>query len=710
MINRPYAALTLASVLSIAWIPASASAGTVCDKPAAQLVPADPALCLRRIGSDIQPGSRDVSTMALIDHARLHIAAGRFDAAREALDCAEPSVGGNGLLRYEWVRQRGILDYRQERIPAALTRFECAAALARERGDQVALARDLKNVGSALRRLGDLRGALASLEESLRLQRAAGDTSGMVLRNIADVYKALGEGADAMRYYADALSAFRAGKDLVEEGHTLETMSQLALDDGDNARADIWLNDALALYRRADHHAYQLRAHAGLIRVALQRGEIDDARHWAARASAIATARGMPLPAPLQLQIARVDRVSGRLREARQRLTDVIAQMSLSDVDLVPLYDELSAVLEAEGNQAGAIANLRKAREVEGRLLRGRYDEQLGWLRTRFESVERERKISQLEQESRQRRLELGLISSIAVAALALFAIIVLRWRQRIRASQRAREAMHLAELERFRREADMMTVDLNRLQALSDGRSDPACLLDGDGIIIAANAAAAALLSIDRDILAGHALTEALGMTDAAGALKHALEKMEDMAATALCVVDRNGVDLWLSLSASEHGDGWIDVTMRRAPEQSRDAGLLGGTDGADAADGAVAADVAGDQGGGVVATDDFRRDLVELMLASVEAWERVTSTNRIELAQKSRIWRVNIDDGRLRARVMERYLSMARIPSHPRWRDVVRTAYYVLGHCELEEDVRLSLKQRLDAVLALARRDALS
>ena len=57
-------------------------------------------------------------------------------------------------------------------------------------------------------------------------------------------------------------------------------------------------------------------------------------------------------------------------------------------------------------------------------------------------------------------------------------------------------------------------------------------------------------------------------------------------------------------------------------------------------------------------VAVDDaeaqrwrFRRELVELMLALVEAWERSTGHNRIELAERSRIWRVNIDDGRLRA-----------------------------------------------------------
>jgi hypothetical protein len=80
-------------------------------------------------------------------------------------------------------------------------------------------------------------------------------------------------------------------------------------------------------------------------------------------------------------------------------------------------------------------------------------------------------------------------------------------------------------------------------------------------------------------------------------------------------------------------------------------------------------------------------------LILAAVDAWERATGTSRLELAEKSRIWRVNIEDGRLRARVTQRYLALSKLPANPRWRDVVRTAYFVPGHCNMEaEGVRRS------------------
>ena len=103
------------------------------------------------------------------------------------------------------------------------------------------------------------------------------------------------------------------------------------------------------------------------------------------------------------------------------------------------------------------------------------------------------------------------------------------------------------------------------------------------------------------------------------------------------------------------------------------------------------------------------FRRLLVELMLTTIDSWERSTGSGRLDLAESSRIWRVAIDDGRLRARSMERYLSVARLPKNPRWRDVLRTAYYVLENCGLASDAQSDLQDRVDAVLAYTRRSAL-
>lgn len=77
----------------------------------------------------------------------------------------------------------------------------------------------------------------------------------------------------------------------------------------------------------------------------------------------------------------------------------------------------------------------------------------------------------------------------------------------------------------------------------------------------------------------------------------------------------------------------------------------------------------------------DDFRFLLVELMNLSLNLWQQQTQLGKVELAEQSGVWKVTIDDGRLRTRALERYLKLERLPKHPRWREVLRTGYFVLG-----------------------------
>ena len=101
----------------------------------------------------------------------------------------------------------------------------------------------------------------------------------------------------------------------------------------------------------------------------------------------------------------------------------------------------------------------------------------------------------------------------------------------------------------------------------------------------------------------------------------------------------------------------------------------------------------------------EPFRQALVDVMLNALECWERTTQKTKIELAEESRIWSVHIDGGRLRVRSMERYLTVQKLPKNPRWREVVRTAYYVLSHCTPEPRLKEKLEQSVNQLLTLVR-----
>ena len=701
-----------------------------CGDPLATRLPTDPALCLRRAGVALAPSARDPAARALFDGAEAHMAAGRFDAAFEALACAELVAGDDPLLRYELTRRHGILEFRRERIPQALRHFECAATQAAALGARADEARDLKNVGAALRRLGDFQGALRVLTTSLEMQRADGEVSGAVYNNLGDVYRELEDAPAAMRYYGEALVFYRAKGEATEAAHVLESMAEQALDTGDAVRADAWLKEALETYRAGRNRVYELRVHDGLTRAALARGDVADARRWTASALAIAGEGDLPLPPALQLQIARTEHLSGRPDIAANRARDALATMAEGDPERVPLLEALAAAQSDLGRHEAANASLRQAHTEAHDVWRAQSNRQLDWLRMRFETSERDRTIAALKHRNRVRTLQLWALLG-AVLAIALGGWLLLdRRRQRQRLDAETRRIRLEEELARYRREADALAEDRDLLQTLLDSREDAACLLDADGQVLAANRAACRLIGVDAEQLVGQPIVAVLDAGDgverepALARFESALERMEDSAVQSLDVVTRDGAPLIARLAQWAGGSGRLVLELgpRAAGATAMSADVpeaipaIAVDDAGHAIDDGAMHDVARDdgmqgdrmQGDGM--RDAFRKALVDVMLASIEAWESATASNRIELAEKSRIWRVNIDDGRLRARAMERYLSVSKLPRNPRWRDVLRTAYYVLGQCPtMREDVRIHLQAQVDAVLAYTRRDAM-
>ena len=657
----------------------------------------DPAICRNRFVS--------AGPTALYVLADAQIKAGNFAEASDALGCAATQIADSqdAEARYEWVRRRGVLAYRQEHILDALGHFDCALKIAEDRHDRGAIAKQLKNKGSALRRIGDYKDALSALQTSLRILREDGDpATGAVLNNIADVYRENHEPQLAERYYREAMETFRQQGDVIEATHVLDSLSLMALERSDSKTAFRQLETAMEIYRQADNREYQLRIFTLLIRAAILESDVERARRYSAEGSALAEAHRLPIHDEFKLQSARADRISGRTEPAVVKLQKALSDGTENDENRAALQSELAQAYEDDGNYSQALNLLRQSHESSLRDLHAQSDSQLIWQRTRFQTAENERTIAAL----RQRTLVLWLIVVSTLAALLIVSLLFLRRQQRARLAEAANRVRYEEMLARYRREADALSGDRDLLQVLLDSRGEALCLLDADGQVLAINRAARPLFGAGREPLAGNPLSDSLSAADAA-ALAAALERMEDASAQTLTfAADEGRAALRAELSQWEQGDGLVVMLLQAQ------------TDGA-----AVVAEVSAmtpristvEQNVPDAAIDEadaragFRRVLVELMLAAIEAWESSTGTNRIELAERSRIWCINIDDGRLRARAMERYLSLSKLPQNPRWRDVLRSAYYVMGQCQLEPPVRDALQRRVDAVLAYTRRNAL-
>jgi len=652
-----------------------------------------------------------IEAPALYEQADTLMKAGHFDDAADALDCASAriAVGSDAHARYEWIRRRGVLSYREEDLDAAHTHFDCALKVAESLRDRPAIAKQLRNKGSVLRRLGEYKDALGALEASLKIMREDGDAAtGAVLNNIGDIYRELEQPTSAEQYYRDAMDAFRRQGDVVETTHVFDSLSLLALERGDTKTATRQLNTSLEVYRRAGNWEYPLRVYTLLIRAALLDGDVERARRYGADGFALAETHDLPIHDEFYLYWARADRISGRVGPAEVKLRAALKNKLESDANHAALLFELTETLEQGGRYGEALTNMREARKFEIKDVRKQNDRELARLLIRFETAERDRTIAQL----RQRTLMLWLIVASVLAALLGVSIVFLRWQQRTRIAEAASRARYEEMLLRYRREADALSSDRDLLQALLDSRNEALCLLDADGRVLAVNRAARPLLGSERGPSTGAPLSESLSAEDAA-ALAAALERMEDASTQTLTFAAGDGRGaLRVELSQWEQGDGLVVMSL---DAKVNDDAIKTDAEEASALSRAPSPQETVVAPTSVSSTDDadtraaFRRLLVELMLALIEAWERSTGTNRIEMAERSRIWSINIDDGRLRARAMERYLNLSKLPQNPRWRDVLRTAYFVMGQCPLDAQEREELQRQVDAVLAYTRRNAL-
>lgn len=652
---------------------------------------ATPAVCARRGAPDAVPAD----PAALLSAAGDAIERADFETANRLLDCADERVVGETGSPHSitLVRMRGNVLFREERIADALPYYECALSMSRAAGDANAEAIALNNLGGAWRRLGDPRRALEYLDRALSMQSTrSGRLYATTMMNYADLHRDLGDSEAAMRDYGVALAAFQAEGAHAGAAHVLEGMSAVSADAGATAETERYLQRALQAHRRSGHPSiYIPRTYAGLIKVALKAGRPDDAKRWADHALRFAARARMRIPAPVQIQIAEVERRSGRYDEAAARLQSSLRELSDKDPDRVAVLDALADLRERAGDPAGALERIKLARQLKAELDAAKQTQELRWLRIR---VARDRAVQALEvtNERHRQRLRIVLWSAAAALILVVAGFLHRLWRARLR--EVARRAQHEADVAHYRKLAEALHVGRRVLQTALDSRDDALCVLDGSGRVLAANAGAIALLRLDAVALEGRALADAL--QEATREAWHALlDRLDDTGTVAF--------DL-LPIGA--------DAPVRAVlSDDARDEGvlLLRLAVAVDAISPDAPSVALGPTGEDRTMEADFRQALVELMLSSIEAWERSTGLNRIELAERSRIWRVSIDGGRLRARTLDRYLSLTKLPKHPHWRDVLRTAYFVLGQSEVDPTVRAGLQSQVDRVLGFTRRSAM-
>lgn len=653
-------------------------------------------LCEAAYAAAAARGDARAAEDALARRSDAELVLGDFAAAAHTLDRVATLPGADAWEpQFRLLRRRGMLAYRQGEIAQSLTLFRAALALASAQADPRAQGQSWNDIGVVLRRSGDPQGALQALLASLESKRAAADPAlGPLLNNLGDLYRELGDAASARQRYDDALAEFERGGRVLDAAHARESLGLLAAEAGDAAAAARFYAQAGADYERAAAAGDRLRLAALRVRAALDAGDSAGAAEQAERGLALARQLGLPEPPALAAQRARLLRLSGRLDGVRELVLAALDRAHEDGAARIELLQELAAASEARGDYAAALKDWRAWRDADAERLAKEHDRRLEQLRVRFDVAEKERRIAALDAENRLRALEIERRAAVqratllaVLAGVLLLAVALWRWRQRERVRRAVRAAQLADEIERYRREAQRLALDRGRLQALLDSAAYAVVALDAAGAVVALNAAAARRWTLSAERAIGADVRSLLG-ADGSARFDAALAEMDERDAR---------VPLELA--------GLPDATLAPLGGGSGLAVLSFAADAAAPGAEAIALDTDSAE-----ERDAYRRALVELMLATVAAWERSTGRTRIDLAEDSRIWRITIDEGRLRVRALERYLSLAKLPRRPRWREVLRTVYYVLTECPLEPAEREALKSRLEQVQDAVKRRSLA
>lgn len=100
------------------------------------------------------------------------------------------------------------------------------------------------------------------------------------------------------------------------------------------------------------------------------------------------------------------------------------------------------------------------------------------------------------------------------------------------------------------------------------------------------------------------------------------------------------------------------------------------------------------------------FKSLLVDTMILLVSIWEKHTGKDRVDLAEKSEAWTITIDNGTLRTRSLDKYMNIRSIPKFPRWKNVIKTCHFILSQKDLPTEDRVSINNKLDAIMQLVKR----
>ena len=205
---------------------------------------------------------------------------------------ARAGAAGEGPTRAKALASAGLLAHQQGDYAAAQPIFEQCLAIRRDLGDPGPIARALTNLAFVVE---DKARARELLGEALVLGRAVGDRASVLrtLNSLGELARDEGDYQRALPLYTESLALCRETGERLGIAHVLHNLGLVLLAQGDTDRAEVHLRESLSVCRELGDRGLVGRCVMALAGVAGARGWPERAARLYGAAQAVRAATGM---------------------------------------------------------------------------------------------------------------------------------------------------------------------------------------------------------------------------------------------------------------------------------------------------------------------------------------------------------------------------------------------------------------------------------
>lgn len=629
----------------------------------------------------------------------LYTRKGNFSRANELINLSGLETIVNQLepeTRFLYFRRKGILHYRQGLYPEALSAFHQGQSVAQTLKDDIPLGRTYADLGTAHLAMMAFDKALDAYRKSLVLRERSGDQNGIAItmNNIGTVYRKMHDWHQAEHYYQKAIDIHNSTSNTPRLAHTQENLGLIYLDTEQYFKAIEVFNASLNAYRQSSDKHGLLRLQILLARAYIDSGNYVQAEKYILIAKSTEFEMGeSDQSLLLQLQAGRLQSVKGENTNAELTLKLALKQAieNQNEALEIAFLHELVSNAERGALWLDAFNYQKQFSQAQIKTNERAFDQSLATSRALFEYEQQQKTIQLRNQQKKIGELELKakqtqLIIMSGAALIIIFgltALIFLFWRHKVKTAAELE-----AQISYHRDRVVQFGTNYTSLKNVFMHFKEPLIAFNNKRELIFVNRECEKCLDLQQEIESDLTLDNILPKSNkefwqewlSHGEIENRpIKKMEFSLEGKLITHD-------VILSTVHADESILIIVMCDLSSPALPIAF-----------------------NSLLPKPRFSHLLVDLMRASLEQWEVSTNSNRIELAEQSGIWKVSIDDGRLRTRSMDRYLSLKSLPKKPRWREVVRTAHFVLAECKLQEEKQQALEQKLDEVMQFLRAEAL-